>query len=77
MNEAKGLKIIHLNIRSLVSKIDQLCLWVALHKPHIVTLSETWLDSNISNSEINMTDLTGAPGVEVWPFSSHQILPLN
>ncbi len=56
MNEAKGLKIIHLNTRSLVSKIDQLRVWVAMHKPHIITLSETWLGSHISNSEINLTN---------------------
>ena len=54
MNNSKGLKIIHLNIRSLVPKIDLLRSWVAQHNPNIITLSETWLNSNISDNEIKL-----------------------
>ncbi len=56
MDETKGLKIIHVNIRSLAPKIDLLRVWVDLHKPNIITLSETWLNNNISDNEINLTN---------------------
>ena len=49
---AKGLKIVHINIRSLAPKIDLLRTWVALYKPHVVSLSETWLHNNINNNDI-------------------------
>jgi len=32
MSDTKGIKIVHLNIRSLIPKIDLLRAWVALHK---------------------------------------------
>ena len=35
-------------------KIDLLRAWVVLHKPNIITLSESWLNSNISENEINL-----------------------
>ena len=54
MNNSKGLKIIHLNIRSLVPKMYLLRSWVAQHNPNIITLSETWLNSNISDNEIKL-----------------------
>lgn len=56
MNKIKGLKIIHLNIRSLVRKIDLLRVWVDLNKPDIITLSETWLNSSVSDNEINLSN---------------------
>ena len=51
----KGLHIIHLNIRSLPSKIDLLKAWIANNKPSVLTLCETWLHSNISD-EIKLVD---------------------
>jgi len=56
LDKVKGLKIIHLNIRSLVCKIDLLRAWVELNKPDVITLSETWLNSNVSDVEINLTN---------------------
>lgn len=50
----KGLKIIHLNIRSIVSKIDLLRAWVTLYKPNIITVSETWLHESITDDEIEI-----------------------
>jgi len=58
MSDTKGIKIVHLNIRSLIPKIDLLRAWVALHKPNIITLSETWLNSSISDTEINLLNYT-------------------
>ncbi len=56
IDSIKGLKVIHLNIRSLASKIDSLRVWVALYKPHIITISETWLHSNIQDAEMHIDD---------------------
>ena len=56
MDSVKGLKIIHINIRSLKHKIDLLRPWVEQHKPNIMTLSETWLNDKISNNEIKLTN---------------------
>ena len=50
------MKIIHLNIRSLLPKIDLLRAWVQQYKPAVVTLSETWLTNKISNNEIQLAD---------------------
>ncbi len=54
MNSSKGLLIIHLNIRSLPSKIDLLRAWLTYNKPHVITLSETWLNGNIFDNEIHL-----------------------
>jgi len=52
----KGLKIIHLNIRSLMSKIDLLRAWASHNKPDIITVTETWLHSAISNNNVEIQD---------------------
>jgi len=54
INLVKGLKIIRLNIRSLVSKMDLLRACVTLYKPNIITISETWLHDNITDDEIEI-----------------------
>lgn len=56
MDEVKGLRIIHLNVRSLVRKIDLLRVLVDSNMPDIITLSETWLNSSVSDSEINLAN---------------------
>ena len=56
MDSVKGLKIIHINIRSLKHKIYLLRPWVEQHKPNRMTLSETWLNDKISNNEIKLTN---------------------
>lgn len=58
MNSAKGMHIIHLNIRSLLPKIDLLRAWLTYNKPHVITLSETWLNSNISDDEVAIDNYT-------------------
>jgi len=52
----KGLKIFHLNIRSLMSKIDLLRAWASHHKPDIIIVTETWLHSAISNNNVEIQD---------------------
>lgn len=54
LDNIQGSKIIHLNIKSLVPKIDLLRTWVYLHKPNIITHSETFLNSDILDNEISI-----------------------
>ncbi|CAB3986328.1 Hypothetical predicted protein, partial [Paramuricea clavata] len=50
----KGLRICHLNIRSLVNKIDEIRVFCETHKPHVLCLNETWLDTSIADGEIQL-----------------------
>ena len=50
----KGLRICHLNVRSLVNKIDEIRVFCETQLPHVLSLNETWLDSSISDSEIQL-----------------------
>lgn len=54
MNISKGMYIIHLNIRSLQPKIDLLRTWLTYNKPKVITFSETWLNSTISDDDIKL-----------------------
>ena len=55
IRNTRGLKIAHLNIRSLVHKTDSLRLeGIDSKTVDILTLSETWLDGNIYDTEINL-----------------------
>ena len=50
----KGLFVIQLNIRSLPHKIDILRALLVYNKLSVITLSETWLNNNISDEEIKL-----------------------
>ena len=39
-----GLDVYYTNAGSLVNKIDELRLYTALNKPHIIAITETWFD---------------------------------
>ena len=52
----KGLRIYHLNIHSLRNKLDELRLFCNEHKPHVLSLNETWLDENITDEELHLPD---------------------
>ena len=52
----KGLKIVHVNIRSLYRKIDQLAL--LYHKVDFLLCSETWLNSKYDNNGITIEGMT-------------------
>ena len=55
IRNTRGLKIAHLNVRSLVHKTDSLRLeGIDSKTVDILTLSETWLDGNICDTEINL-----------------------
>ena len=43
INKMKGLSIIHMNIQSLVQKMDHIRIFYAVYKPDILCLTESWL----------------------------------
>ena len=53
-----GLHILHLNVRSLFNKLDEIRLLFCKRKIAVVSFSETWLDSSISDSEIEIENYT-------------------
>lgn len=51
----KGLfTVIHVNSRSLLRHFDDVACLVSTKRPHILALSETWLDASVSNAEIHI-----------------------
>lgn len=54
ITDTKAFKIIHLIIHSLLPKIYMLSALVATHKPQILIFSETWLNRNISDTELKI-----------------------
>lgn len=50
-----GLGIMHLNVRSLLRKLDLVKVWIESTNADIPVLSETWLNKAISDKEISVT----------------------
>ena len=48
--------ILYYNARSLYPKLDQLKVECLVHNPHVVCITETWLDSTIMDSELYIPD---------------------
>ena len=51
----RKLKIVHLNVRSLICHLDELRCFVKSEAPDVLGLSETWLDNSISDKEISIS----------------------
>lgn len=49
-----GVKYIHLNVRSLLPKMDMVKIWVKSTDADVVIISETWLTKSITNEDINI-----------------------
>ena len=47
-----GLGILHLNVRSLLPKIDTIKIWIQKTETDILVLSETWLNKSVSDQDI-------------------------
>lgn len=47
-----GLKVVHLNVRSLMPKIDFIRIWAVSTKADIIAISETWLKKTLSDNDI-------------------------
>ena len=52
----KSLLILHLNINSLLPKIDDICYIAKQSNPSMTGISESKLDSSILNSELDIED---------------------
>lgn len=50
--KVKGLRIFHINICSLKNKVSELRLFCDKHRPHVLSLNETWLDDSFLDSEL-------------------------
>ena len=87
----RGLKVCHLNARSLLPKIDTLRLLINKNPFNVIAVSETWLKPTVSNAEINInnysitrqdrTDKTGG-GTAIYvrngiPYRSRTYLQKN
>ena len=53
-NKLKGLKLVPLNIASLLKHLNELRIFVEEEKPHIIGINETRLDNMINDSEIEI-----------------------
>ena len=58
LGRAKGLKIVHLNIRSLLPKIEHIRSILSQYNIDILTISETWLNSKIDIKLISVPSYT-------------------
>ena len=54
LSSMKGLVLLHLNVRSLWSKKDTLCHYLVNSNIDILTISESWLHSNIPDALLNI-----------------------
>lgn len=52
--ERNGLGLLHMNVRSLVPKIDLVRVSVATSDPDILVISETWLNKSVPDSTIQI-----------------------
>ena len=48
--------VLYFNVRSLLPKIDELRALSQVHKPHLICITETWLDNQILDSEVCIDD---------------------
>ena len=55
LGEAKGVKMVHLNVRSIVKKIDQLRILLNGSKIDILTISESWLKPHIHSDLVSIS----------------------
>ena len=75
MPRTRGFKAAHLNVRSVVSKMDSIRQFLSENIVHIFTVSECWLNSSTADSEISVSgysvlrnDRTNRGGGEVAVF---------
>lgn len=50
----KALKIIHLNARSLLCRMDEVRCLVSAQRPDILAISESWLGPSVSDAEVSL-----------------------
>ena len=52
--KSKFLTVIYMNTRSLIWHFDDFTSLASAEQPHIIAISETWLDSSVTNNEIDL-----------------------
>ena len=62
----KGLGLIHINVRSLISKMDYISIWALQTKADIFVFSETWLTDQVCDNVIALN------GYNVFRTDRHQ-----
>ena len=50
-DDGNQLKIVYLNARSIINKIDHLQILTEEYEPDLILITESWCNSNISNAE--------------------------
>ena len=55
---SKGLNCVHLNVRSLLPKIDEIRLFAFNARAEVICITESWLDPSISDSQIELSNYT-------------------
>ena len=58
LDKEKGFKLIHMNVRSLSKKIDQLRVMTTGLNLDVLTVSETWLNSSVSSATVALEGYT-------------------
>ena len=58
LNELKGFKLLHMNVRSLTKKMDQIRVMLHDLNIDIITLSETWLNEAVNSKTVALQDYT-------------------
>lgn len=58
--QVRGFKVAHLNVRSMVNKMDDIRMLIKEKPFEIFTISETWLNTSIADSEIEIPGYTFA-----------------
>ena len=58
LNAAKGFKIVHLNVRSILKKIDQLRTYLFDSRIDVLTISETWLKPHLCSTLVDIEGFT-------------------
>ena len=54
LSKVKGFKLVHLNVRSLVKKIDQVRILLGEANLDVITLSETWLSEAVHSNTVEL-----------------------
>jgi hypothetical protein len=52
--KSRGLHFLHINARSLIPKLSELRLITQQTRPAVLTITESWLDSSITNDEVKI-----------------------
>ena len=61
----KGMHFIHVNARSILPKMSELRIMAKESKAAVIAISEIWLDSSVTNSEIQIEGIPSCVTIEI------------